>query len=57
MGVDAAPPPLLSKIFLSFFLKDKTSAPDEFQWLFVHPSRTFGDKFSDGQLLWLRDMT
>ena len=28
--------------FLFFFLDDKTSAPD---------------KFSDGQLLWLRDMT
>ena len=28
-----------------------------FQQLFVYPSRTFWDKFSDGQFLWVRDMT
>ena len=53
------PPPLLlppppNKVFRSFFfLEDKTIAPD----VFSSYSFKFWGMFSDGQLLWLEDMT
>ena len=35
----------------------RQSNTSSFQWPFVYPSNAFWDKFVDGQLLWLRDMT
>ena len=54
-GVDATH----HKIFLSFFfLEDKTSAPDVYSSCSFIPRVDFEtDKFSDGQLPWLPDMT
>ena len=50
--------PRAYKVFLSsFFLKDKTSAPDVFSSCSFIPRAQFRVKFSDGQFLWLRDMT
>ena len=48
------PPPPPNKVFRSFFfLEDKTIAPD----VFSSYSFKFWGMFSDGQLLWLEDMT
>ena len=41
----------------SFFLKDKTSAPEVFSSCSFIPRAQFRVKFRDGQCLWLRDMT
>ena len=50
------PPP--SEDFLIFFsLDDKTSASEVFSSCLFNPLREFWDKFSDGQLVWLRDRT
>ena len=48
------PPPLPPQ--WSFFLEDKTSAPDISVAVRSSLAQIL-DKFSDGQLLWLRDMT
>ena len=51
-GVDASPP----KVFLSFFLEDKTLAPDVFSSCSLIPHAHFETSLVC-QLLWLRDMT
>ena len=50
------PPPPPYKVSLSFSLEYKTSAPDVFI-VAVRSSLAQMLGFSDGQLLWLRDMT
>ena len=50
------PPPPPHKVSLSFSLEYKTSAPDVFI-VAVRSSLAQILGFSDGQLLWLRDMT
>ena len=53
--VDATPPPPF-KVFLSFFLEDKTLAPDVFSSCSLIPHAHFETSLVC-QLLWLRDMT
>ena len=49
--------PRAYKVFVSsFFLEDKTSAPDVFSSCSFIPRAQVWVKFSDGQFLWLRDM-
>ena len=58
-GMDATPRPP-RKVFLSFFLEDKTLAPDVFSSCSFIPHANFETSsvaFSDSQLLWIRDMT
>ena len=40
-----------------FFLYDKTTVPDVFSNCSFTPRPQFEANFSDGQLLWLRDIT